>query len=159
MNLIFQNPYSDSDMTYDITSHRYILTEEFVRNQGIDLNLILETEMSPDPANVPALFLNRVSLLVYSNIYNYGRQFEDKQYLISCGSIYRDVIKEAMLERVMYIYNSGDLSSKSGALISQGTRVEVKDLIPSVTEEMILRSAGLLHRGSYQFIKDESLVY
>ena len=51
------------------------------------------------------------------------------------------------------------MSTKTGALIQQGTRIDVKDLVASVEEEAILRSVGLLHRGNYEFVKDETLVY
>lgn len=156
---IFTAPFSDEDMRYDATKHRYILTEEFVRNQGIDLGLELNTDAAPEPSKVPQLALERISLLVYSNIYQYGRQKQDKEYLLACHPDLRDVIKDAMMERLKYMIDSGDLSTRSGALITQGTRVETKDLIPSVMEEMILRPTGLLHRGKFDFIKDESLVY
>ena len=83
----------------------------------------------------------------------------DKEYLLACNSDLRLVIRDAMMERLEYMVNSGDLSSKSGALITQGTRIDVEDLIPSIVEEMTLRAAGLLHRGKFDFVKDETLVY
>lgn len=154
-----ENPYSDIDMIYDFDNHRYILTTEFVRNQGIDLSLELNADSAPEPSKVPELALQRISLLVYTNIYNHGRQKEKKEYLLACKPELRNVVKEAMLERLRYMIDSGDLSTRSGALITQGTRIETKDLIPSVMEEMILRSVGLLHRGNYNFILDKELVY
>ena len=156
---MYQNPYSDSEMTYSTSTHRYTLTLDYVRNHGIDLSLILDTENHPDPSAAPQQVLDRVSMLVYSNIYNHGRQLATKQYIMACNSDLRDVIRDAMMERLEYLANSGDLSSRSGAIVSQGTRVDVEDLIPSVIEEMILRSAGLLHRGEYQIVVDETLVY
>lgn len=155
----FVQPFDDDSMIYDFDKHRYILTEEYVRQMGIDLSLVLNTDFSPVPANVPALFLDRVSKLVYSNIYRYGRSKKDKEYLLACNPELREVIRDAMLERIAYIIDSGDMSTKTGALIQQGTRIDVKDLVPSVEEEAILRNAGLLHRGDYQFVKDETLVY
>jgi hypothetical protein len=64
-----------------------------------------------------------------------------------------------MVERISYIYSSGDLSVKGGAIIEQGTRVETQDLIASPVEEDILRSVGILHRGKYHIQKDETLEY
>ena len=156
---IFTAPFSDDEMRYDGDKHRYVLTEEFVRNKGIDLGLELNADAAPEPSKVPELALERISLLVYSNIYNYGRQTKDKEYLLACHPELREVIRDAMLERLKYMIDSGDLSTRSGALITQGTRVETKDLIPSVVEEMILRPTGLLHRGKFVFIKDDSIVY
>ena len=155
----FAAPYSDNKMIYNKEKHTYILTEEFIREQGIDLGLELNADAAPEPSKVPQLALERISLLVYSNIYNYGRQKEDKEYLLACQPELRPIIMDAMVERLKYMIDSGDLSTRSGALITQGTRVETKDLIPSVTEEMILRPTGLLHRGKFSFIKDLSLEY
>lgn len=157
--MIFVQPFDDDSMFYDFDKHRYILTEEHVRQMGIDLSLVLNTDFSPMPASVPALFLDRVSKLVYSNIYRYGRSKKEKEYLLACNPELREVIRDAMLERVAYVVDSGDMSTKTGALIQQGTRIDVKDLVASVEEEAILRSVGLLHRGDYQFVKDETLVY
>lgn len=155
----FAAPYSDNQMIYSKEKRRYILTEEFVRERGIDLGLELDADAAPEPSKVPELALDRISLLVYSNIYNYGRQRADKEYLLACQPELREIIRDAMLERLKYMIDSGDLSTRSGALITQGTRIETKDLIPSVTEEMILRPTGLLHRGKFSFIKDLSLDY
>ena len=155
----FTNPVSDDTMVYNKQEKRYILTENYVRERGIDLSLILDTEHSPEPSKVPELFLDRISMLVYNNIYSYGRQREDKEYLLACNENLRPVIRDAMIERISYIYSSGDLSVKGGAIIEQGTRIETQDLIASPVEEDMLRSVGILHRGKYYIQKDETLEY
>ena len=157
--VVFQAPFDDDAMTYDFDKHRYILEDDYVRSQGIDLGLILDTEHAPEPSRVEEIVRDRVSLLVYENIYQHGRSREQKQYLLACNPNYRNIIRDAMVERLRYMVDSGDLSTRSGALVSQGTRVEVRDLLPSVVEEMMLKGSGLLHRGEYSFIKDETLVY
>lgn len=157
--MAYIEPVSDSTMVYDKDKHRYILTEDYVRGQGIDLSLILDTEHSPEPNKVPDLFLERVSFIVYNNIYSYGRQRKAKEYMLACNSEFRPIIRDAMMERIAYIYSSGDMSTKAGAIIEQGTRVETRDLIPSPEEEDLLRSAGLLHRGEFFINYDESLDY
>lgn len=156
---MYQNPYSDNEMTYSTTTHRYVLTSDYVRNHGTDLSLILNTEAHPDPSNAITQVLERVSMLVYENIYNHGRQRAVKEYIMACNSDMRPILRDAMMERLEYMVNSGDLSSRSGALVAQGTRINVEDLVPSIVEKMILRSSGLLHRGEYQIVKDETLVY
>ena len=40
--VVFQAPFDDDAMTYDFDKHRYILAEDYVRSQGIDLGLILD---------------------------------------------------------------------------------------------------------------------
>ena len=153
----FQIPIEDEQMRYN--EKRYILKEEYVRSKGIDLSLSLNTDFSPEPDAIPGIFLDRVSQLVYENIYSYGRQKDNKEYLLACDPNLRNVIRDAMMERIRYIEASGDLSTKAGAMISQGTRIETEDLVASPQEEKILRNAGLLHRGEYYFIKDPGLVY
>jgi hypothetical protein len=158
--MTFQAPFTDTTMKYDFNKHRYILTTDYVRQVGIELGLSLDSDYAPEPSKVPELVLERISLLVYSNIYQYGRNKEDKEYLLACKPELRDVIRDAMTERLRYMIDSGDLSTRSGALITQGTRVEVKDLVAGVVEEMILRPVGLLHRGDF-FLpnKDKTLLY
>ena len=155
--MTFIEPFDDADMTYNSSAKRYILTSDFVSNRGINLSLILNTEMAPNPVGLEELFLDRISSLVYNHIYRYGRSKKEKQYLLACSPAFRDVIRDAMLERIMYIIDSGDLSTKAGVIIEKGNRVDVRDLVPSPEEVEILRSAGLLHRGKYIFIKDTTL--
>jgi hypothetical protein len=146
-------------MVYNFDKHRYILTPQFCRDRGIDLDVILNKDLFPDSQNAIDIVLDRISLLVYTNIYNYGRQKRYKEFLLACHPEIRDVIKEAMFERLNYVTSSEDLSVKSGALVSQGVRVETRDLVPSIVEEMLLRPTGLLHRGEYDFQIIEDLVY
>jgi hypothetical protein len=159
INIQFIEPFSDADMVYDLNKHRYILTPQFCRDRGIDLDIMVNKDLFPDPQTALDIVLNRISLLVYTNIYNYGRAKEQKEFLLACNPELRDIIKEAMFERLNYMTSSSDLSVKSGALISQGTRVDTKDLIPSVVELMLLRPTGLLHRGEFEVVIDNSLVY
>lgn len=146
-------------MVYDFDKHRYILTSQFCRDRGIDLDILLNTDIFPDSQVAKEIVLDRISLLVYTNIYNYGRQKRYKEFLLACHPDIRDIIKEALFERLNYVTTSEDLSTKSGALVSQGVRIETKDLVPSLIEEMLLRPTGLLHRGEYDFFIDESKVY
>lgn len=157
--MAFQNPYSDDTMTYNSDERRYVLTEQYCKDNGIDLGLILETSALPNPSDGPRLLLERVSRLVYTNIYNYGREKETKQYLLACNPDLRPIIRDAMFERLNYITSSGDLSTKSGAIVANGTRVDIKDLVPSVVEEMIIRPTGLLHRGEFYVVIDGTLEY
>ena len=155
----FTQPVSDADMVYNLDKHRYILTAQFCRDRGIDLDIMINKDLFPDPQVAVDIVLDRVSLLVYTNIYNYGRAKDQKEFLLACNPELREIIKEAMFERLNYMTSSSDLSLKSGALISQGTRVDTRDLIASVIEEMILRPTGLLHRGEFEFVIDDTLVY
>ena len=155
----FIEPFSDADMVYDINKHRYILTPQFCRDRGIDLDIIIHKDLFPDPQKAIEIVLDRISLLVYTNIYNYGRQKRHKEFLLACHPDLRDIIKEALFERLNYVTSSEDLSVRSGALVSQGVRIETRDLVPSIVEEMLLRPTGLLHRGEYEFMINENLNY
>lgn len=158
MQINYIEPFSDADMVYDFDKHRYVLTTQYCRNRGFDFEL-LDKDKFPDPQVVNDIVLDRVSLLVYTNIYNYGRTKREKEFLLACHPDFRDIIKEAMFERLLYMNSSGDLSVSSGALISQGTRIDTIDLVPSVMEQMILRPTGLLHRGEFELTIDDELVY
>jgi hypothetical protein len=155
----FVAPYSDADMIYDLEKHRYILTPDYCRNKGLDLDIILDKDLFPDPQQAVSIALDRVSMLVYTNIYNYGREKDKKEFLLACNPELRSIIRDAMFERLNYVTSAGDLSLKSGASISSGTRIETRDLVPSVVELMILRPTGILHRGEYNFILETELVY
>lgn len=159
MNIEWIQPYSDANMQYDFSKHRYILTPEYCRLRGLDLDILIDKDLFPDPQQAVSIALDRISLLVYSNIYHYGREMATKQFLLACHPDLREVIREAMFERLNYVTSAGDLSLKSGALVSSGTRIETSDLIPSVVEEMILRPTGLLHRGKFEITIDDELVY
>ena len=157
--MTFIEPFDDSQMRYDYEEKRYTLKKGYVSSKGINLSLSLNTDFAPEPSVVPDIFLNRVSQLVYQNIYSYGREKDKKEYLLACDPKLRNVIRDAMMERIRYIEASGDLSTKAGAMISQGTRIETEDLVASPQEERILRNAGILHRGAYVFIKNPDLTY
>lgn len=159
MIMEFREPYSDEDMIYDKSTRRYILTEDFVLNKGINLSLELNTDGAPDASSVARETLKRVSLLVYSNIYNYGRDIKTKEYLLACNPELRQPIRDAMLERLKYMIHNGDLSISSGTSINHGVRIETDDLIPSVIEEMILRPTGILHRGKWAVPINKELDY
>lgn len=155
----WQEPFSDNEMEYKKDHRRYVLKPAYIEEMGIDLSAELETTGHPEPELAPKQFLDRISKLVYSNIYQYGRTKDTKEYLLACDHDLRPIIRDAMLERMYYVLDSDDMSTKGGAIVSQGTRVETRDLIPSVMEEMILRPTGLLHRGEFRIIKDENLDY
>lgn len=148
-------PYNDDTMKYSVEDKRYILLEEYVRNKGIDLGLVLETAGTPEPSKLPSIVLDRISSLVYENIYSYGRSKDQKEYLLACSPEFRSAIRDAMVERLRYMIDSGDLSTKSGVLLAQGVSLDLLDLVASPMELKILRNAGLLHRGNYFFIKED----
>lgn len=159
INKRFKEPYDDEDLIYNHKERRYVLTEDYVRNMGVNLSLELNTDAMPEPSRGVEVVLDRISVLVYSNIYSHGRSKETKEYLLATRQDLRSAIRDAMYERLRYVIDSGDLSTRSGALISQGTRVERADLIASVIEEDILVRTGILHRGEWSIIIDPSIDY
>lgn len=157
--LKFIEPFDDADMIYDLKDHRYILTEAFVESRGTNLDLLLQTIRLSNPNMAVEHTLDRVSRLVYQSIYSFGRTKETKQYLLACNPELRDVIRDAMYERLQYMLTSGDLSTQAAIIIQDGILLSQYDKIPSVLEQEILISSGILHRGKWQIIKDEKLVY
>lgn len=156
----FIEPFSDMEMEYIKKEKRYVLDASYFEEvTGRSLSAELEAAGFATPELASQYTLNRVSRLVYNNIYSYGRTKRQKEYLLACNPEMRPIIRDAMIERLLYMMESGDLSTKSGIVIEQGSKISTTDQIPSVVEEMILRPTGILHRGSYHFIPREDLDY
>lgn len=118
-------PYSDNQMIYNKSLHRYVLTQSGVR-QGlnIDLTSVLNTSDVADKANAAERFLDRVSMIVYSWIYSVNPfRFRTERELALNGDI-RPFIFAAMKEQVLYILNNGDFSALSGVNIDTGLAID-----------------------------------
>jgi hypothetical protein len=84
------NYTNDSNMTYDLSTHRYTLTKEAVLNdKGIDLDAIFGD--NPD-VDVPA-FLKRVSLEVYSALLSGVKSKDKTLYVLSLSSHRNDILE------------------------------------------------------------------
>lgn len=103
-------PYSDNNMRYDYSSHRYVLTSDGVRSL---LAINIETEFRTDIANSKEAFLNLVSLQTYNIIHNYSVDNSMQDYVISKTESGRKMICEAMCQRLLFLVTREDMYAES----------------------------------------------
>lgn len=142
-------PYSDNYMTYDTTEHRYILTDDFVREKmNVELDDLLDaSSTAADIANEKAKFLDRVSLMVYNFIYRLCPLRYHKERELALDVTCRTPLRQAMAEQIFYIMFNGDLSLYSGVNAVSGTQLEARRLRESEIAPMakdVLASAKIL---------------
>ena len=106
-------PFNDNYMRYDYTTHRYVLTVQYLTEVlGIDIEKRAGT--STLAQNMLNNALNRVSTLIYNYIY----QFNDSQtinYIIATCPSARNIIKDIMGSQVLYTLIVGDLTLSTKA--------------------------------------------
>jgi hypothetical protein len=153
-----QNPYDDTDMTYDISSHKYILTISSVDSE-FDVSLV---DFAGSQANAESL-LREISSDIYKAIYNLSRRDERHrrvvEYRLAKDPELRDVIKNAMLDYVRATIRSGyaivkDLSPVNPEL---GVVLDFSKLPPVAPDALDgLYAFGLIYKGRFGFtIPDE----
>lgn len=89
-------PYSDDFMTYDLYSHRYVLTPK-----NIEQNLGVNLSRFKTPNAVEAL-LKQVSAKVYAYIHDYNVNNDLQDYIIAKTESGRKIIREAMEQQFLY---------------------------------------------------------
>ena len=137
-------PYSDDAMTYTERWHRYVLTQQAVRDHlGVDLGEQLNTRGAVDRAAAAQMFLNTISREIYAFIYSCGSQNVVQEYLAAKHPAARDILFEAMLEQVSYTLLNGDIAKLSGIDVRKGTAMDRKALsvsqIAPVAKEILSR--------------------
>ena len=152
-------PYNDETMVFDEDEQRYILTAKCVFDElNIDLNAILEPMGSVSRGVNATRFLNRVSMIVYNQVFarSYYNEIQDK--IMKYAPSARKIIKDAMKEQVEYFIFNGDLSVYSGVDFRKSTKLQiVTDRILAPMAEQILAKPlketrlSLLYQGSYTF--------
>lgn len=103
-------PLSDSDMIYDYSKHRYILTPDFVTRSGINLINDVNSWNAPNGGTMVNRVLDIASMQVYNYIFAHANNSQAIEYIIAKSPKARDVIKRAMLEQLTLITTEGDLS-------------------------------------------------
>lgn len=107
-------PKNDSDMTYDFTNHRYVLTKSFLLKNGQNLDELLDTTGDSNKSTLPLRLLQRASMLVYNHIYSFNHDVLSVEYHLAKNPELRRFIKEFLLEQVFYMLSNGDLSLEAG---------------------------------------------
>lgn len=131
-------PYNDTTMTYDRVAHRYVLTKQYCLEHNVDLDAELNTYGMINRAGASAHFLDRISAVIYAHCYSHGNKY-GKERDMATKEQYRDVIRDAMFEQVMYTMANGDLHL---SVRPDGIR---RPIAPYAHD--LLANAGLCHAG------------
>lgn len=122
-NDYLEKPYDDTDMTYDIDKHQYVLVYDYSKNEtGIDL---AELWGSPDNADGILGIISNVSYTVLSKYKDNTKYYERTLYWLTHSKKGRDFVKRLMLDMVRYNHEDG------GMFIAYQTGInlqEMKDL-------------------------------
>lgn len=104
-------PYSDNYMIFDEQTGRYILTENYVREQlGIDLSEAINERNTTNQQIAVKRVLRQVSNAVYNFIHQYNVSTDLQDFIIKKVPSARVMIQEAMAEQFLYMSAKGDLS-------------------------------------------------
>lgn len=106
-----QYPYSDHYMTFDETSNRYILTEQYALEQ---LGINLAERVNERNSNNQQIAVKRILRTVSNQIYNYIHLHcvNDalRDVVIAKVPSARAIVQEAMGEQLVYMALKGDMS-------------------------------------------------
>lgn len=123
-------PKSDETMTYDFEEHRYILIPKyFLEKVGIDLSKVLNPGFSDQPQQLAQHYLEQISREMYSWIYQFNRDNEMQEFLLATNEFLRKIIRNAMVEQVLYNLRNGDLNMYSGVNVKNGQIMEQRLLV------------------------------
>ena len=156
-----QNPtIADStDMYYDATKHRYMLTKA-----GVEKYLNIDLDALMGETNTP-VFLEEISKDLYRYVYTWGRREERKrrvqEYLMAMNPDLHDIIRDAMLHyvRASRRGNWNLIKDLSPADFTSGIVMINVNHIPTIPQASIqeMMDSRILFRGNYSFILPEDL--
>lgn len=146
-------PFTDINMVYDSTIHRYTLTIDAVDNE-LNANFI---EYAGSEENAEAL-LREISGDFYKYIYKYNRRDINKrkadEHMLAKNGDLRDVIKDSMMDMCRGLIRSGFLLQKDLAWVipETGTVMDLSN-VPDIAPDAIdgLFAYGILHKGPYSY--------
>ncbi len=135
-------PFSDQDLIYDLKSHKYVLTQSCVLNElGVDLNVKYKGKSGTVP-----ILLKRISDIVYAHIHKHNVNTQMQDFIIAKTKSGREIIKEAMLNQLLYVLMIGDLTMSTD-------KAKREIAIDFTTEETLLKiipeiGTTILYTGS-----------
>lgn len=153
-------PFNDEYMRYDYDEHRYILTQRAVLDKN-NINLMERLNYGGDVnrERVADIFLDEISELVYSEIYNYSSQPAIPEYQIAKTPSARNAIMKAMLKQVDYVLVNGFINQYGGVDFKKGTKMEStadRYLAPLskniLTRPLAETKVPLMYAGKYSVI-------
>lgn len=142
-------PYSDDFLRWDSDANRYCLTEEALKQNGVDLRSRLAASKAISADLVILRFLRTVSNTVYQYIhmFNFDNTMQDK--IIASFEGARMILYRALLEQGIYMAAVGDLSmeaekNKRALVMSDHARAELDATVPEL-------GAPLTYAGAWRF--------
>lgn len=137
-------PFSDTDMVYNYNTHRYTLTDECVKRElNMDLALTLNTRGVIDKGSAVNSFLSQISRDIYAYIYSTNVNNDLQEYIAAKHPSARRILRDAMLEQVLYVQINGDLTKVSGIDLRKGTHIDrgylARASIAPVAEDILSR--------------------
>lgn len=153
-------PYDDEYLIYDYENHRYILTERACLDKlNTNLGERLNVGGSANKERAINSFLDEISDLVYSQIYDYSNQWQIQEYQIAKMPSARNVIMRAMLKQVDYVLLNGFINQYGGVDLKKGTSMgdlSGKFLAPLsksiLCKNLIETGIPLLYAGKYPML-------
>lgn len=153
-------PFDDEYLKYDYDEHRYILTEKAVldkNNTSLIERLNYCGEVNKE--RVANIFLDEISELVYSQIYDYSSQPAIQEYQIAKIPSARNVIMRAMLKQVDYVLLNGFINQYGGVDFKKNSKMEgvadryLAPLAKSIlTRPLVETKVPLMYAGKYAMI-------
>ena len=119
-------PFTDEQMEYDRTEHRYRLTESYVLkrlNRNLSA-LLADHGGASDTSNETRVFLDRVSRQIYGYCYRCTPYPKARERMMALDESKRGAIRDAMAEQMIYILNNGDLSAYTGVNVETGATID-----------------------------------
>lgn len=119
-------PFDDDIMTYDVESHRYVLTERGVLSElGEDLDMVLNATGDANPSTLASRFLRRVSQTVYTYLYRDTMNEQWLEYILAKYPPLRETVKEMLQAQLLYMLMNGDIGLMSGVNVAKGQVMDV----------------------------------
>lgn len=103
-------PYNDDLMYFDELSGHYVLREQALIRQGIDLRGRLASTKAENATYIINGLLQTASDMIYDYIHDFNTANERQDYLIASIEGARPLIQKAMLQQAIYILKVGNLS-------------------------------------------------
>lgn len=142
-------PINDQTMTYDYTAHRYVLTEQYAFDNGIDLNARLNTTGDSNPSTVKSRLLAFVSRHLYNWIYSYNPRFRQyTEYVLATDEGVRDTIREALLNELSFILDNGIFWNTAGVKREIYEHSRVSEETKALLMGTYVDNQGILYSGN-----------
>lgn len=103
-------PFNTETMIFDKASYQYILTEEALRQQGVDLRNRLARTRASSPEYIINGILTTVSDMIYNYIHGFSVHNNCQDDIIATFEGARRIIERAMLKQALYVIANGNLN-------------------------------------------------